>query len=372
MRLPPCNAGMRENEKAMLPFVISKELSKSFVDQMVDGIRDAIVGGHWRIGDRVPSLKAMSKLSKVSMKVPRTAYKRLENEGWLHAAPGIGYTVVTPNVSVWKGRVLLVLPLPGYYNRIMAKCIQDRLEAEGYLVTTFSPQTFNREIKSDALEALLLQKFDYIFSFLGFPEVRRLLKSSGVPYVIYSEVWQPGKAVGSDALIGDDGKGVDELISQCRARKVKDVLRVDFQNVRKGWDGLFRKAGVRVRYFSAFPIGMEPTLENIRQAAYETFRRYLSGRRPGFPDLFLFADDYVAEGALLAFAEAGLHAPDDFRFVSLVNEGLGVTYPRPVSRLVMNPVCAGDAAAAFILSALAGNSVEKSLPGLSFVPGETF
>lgn len=351
---------MKSNQAIRLPFKITRDVKSGFVQQMVEGIRAAIVGGQWRIGDSLPSLKVMAGLAHVSMKVPRTAYKRLEEEGWLQSTPSVGYTVVTPNVSVWKGRVLLVLPLPGYYNRIMAKCIQDRLEAEGYLVTTFSPQAFNREIKSDALEALLLQKFDYIFSFLGFPEVRRLLKSSGVPYVIYSEVWQPGKTVGSDALIGDDGKGVNELISQCRTRKVKDVLRVDFQNVRKGWDGLFRKAGVRVRYFSAFPIGMEPTLENIRQTAYETFRRYLSGRRPGFPDLFLFADDYVAEGALLAFAEAGLHAPDDFRFVSLVNEGLGVTYPRPVSRLVMNPVCAGDAAAAFILSALAGNSVEKA------------
>lgn len=363
---------MKNNQAIRLPFKITRDVKAGFVQQMVEGIRAAIVGGQWRIGDSLPSLKVMAGLAHVSMKVPRTAYKRLEEEGWLQSTPGVGYTVVTPNVSVWKGRVLLVLPLPGYYNRIMAKCIQDRLEAEGYLVTTFSPQTFNREIKSDALEALLLQKFDYIFSFLGFPEVRRLLKSSGVPYVIYSEVWQPVKAVRSDALIGDDRKGINELISHCRVRKIKNALRVDFQDVRKGWDGLFRAAGIRMRYFPTFPGGMEPTLENIRQAAYDTFRRYLSGRRSVFPDLFLFADDYVAEGALLAFAEAGLRAPDDFRFVSLANEGLGVTYSRTVSRLVMNPARTGDAAAAFILGALSGNCVGKSLPGLSFVPGETF
>lgn len=372
MRLPPCNAGMRENEKAMLPFVISKELSKSFVDQMVDGIRDAIVGGHWRIGDRVPSLKAMSKLSKVSMKVPRTAYKRLEDEGWLHAAPGVGYTVVTPNVSVWKGRVLLVLPLPGYFNRMMAKSIQDRLEAKGYLVTTFSPQTFDQVVNSDALEALLLQKFDYVFSFLEFPEVRKRLRESDVPYAIYSAIRDRDRAVPPDLLVGDDGEALNSLVSYCRERAIRSIHRVDFQNVRREWDGLFRAAGMSVRYVSVAAEVPVRSLEEIRQAAYDTFRRFLSNRRYRFPDLFLFTDDYVAAGALLAFSDFGLCAPRDFRFVSFANEGLGITYSRPVTRLVMNPICMGEAVAGHILGALTGVAGRTTLPGVEFVPGETF
>lgn len=362
---------MRDRE-IKLPFKVARDVKSGFAEQMVEGIRAAIIGGHWRIGDPVPSLKTMAELADVSIKVPRTAYKRLEREGWLHATPSVGYTVVTPNVSVWKGRVLLVLPLPGYFNRMMAKSIQDCLEAKGYLVTTFSPQSFDQVVNSDALEALLLQKFDYVFSFLGFPEVRKRLKESGVPYVIYSAVSDQGRAAASDLLVGDDGEALNSLVSYCRERAIRSVHRVDFQNVRREWDGLFRAAGMSVRYVSVAAEVPMRTLEEIRQAAYDTFRRFLSNRRCRFPDLFLFADDYVAAGALLAFSDFGLCAPRDFRFVSFANKGLGITYSRPVTRLVMNPIRTGEAAADHILGALAGGVGRTTLPGAEFMPGETF
>jgi len=355
-----------------LPFKISRDVNIGYVEQMVDGIRGAIVGGYWRIGDPMPSLKDMADQAMVSMKVSRTAYKRLQGEGWLHAQPSVGYTVVTPNVSVWRGRVLLVLPLPGYFNRFMAKSMQDRLEEKGYLVTTFSPQGYDLTINADAFDALLLQKFDYVFSFLEFPEVLKRLKESGVPYVAYTAVWDKGRTSRPGLLIGDDSEAITKLVSYCKDRGVKSVHRVDFQNVRRAWDGLFRAAGMRVRYVPVTSETPMRTLEEIRQAAYDTFRRLLSNKRQRFPDLFLFADDYVAAGALLAFADFGLQAPRDFRFVSFSNEGLGITYSKPVTRLVMNPVRTGKAAADYILAALAGADGRMTLPGLDFVRGETF
>ena len=360
------------DKKIKLPFKVVRDIKSGFAEQMVEGVRAAIIGGHWRIGDTLPSLKVMAELAGVSLKVPRTAYKRLEREGWLHATPSVGYTVVTPNVSVWKGRVLLVLPLPGYFNRMMAKSIQDRLESKGYLVTAFSPQTFDQVVNSDALEALLLQKFDYVFSFLEFPEVRKRLKESGVPYVIYSTVSDQGRAAPPDLLVGDDGGALNSLVSYCRERGTRSIHRVDFQNVRRKWDGLFRAAGMSVRYVPVAADAPVRSLEEIRQAAYDTFRRLLSNRRHRFPDLFLFTDDYVAAGALLAFSDSGLCAPRDFRFVSFANEGLGITYSRPVTRLAMNPIRTGEAAADHILGALAGAAGRPTLPGAEFVPGETF
>ena len=355
-----------------IPFEISRDVGRGLVDQMVDGIRSAIVGGYWRIGESLPSLKEMALRANVSMKVSRMAYARLREEGWLHVTPSVGYTAVTPNVSVWRGRVLLILPLPGYANRIMAKRIQDRLEARGYLVTTFSPQRFDLVLNEDALAALLLNRFDFVFSLLGFPEIRRRLKDAGSPFAVYSAAWRPVKDVGPNCLFDDDSAGIQGLLSYCKARAVKTIVRVDFQDVHKDWDRKFRSAGFDVRYFPTLPKGIEPTLENIRQEAYNAFRRCLSRKRVRHPDLYFFTDDYVAQGALFAFAEAGLEAPGDFRFVTLVNEGLGIAYAKPVTRITRDSLRAGDAAADYILDVLAGGVPETRIPGVSFVPGDTF
>ena len=57
-----------------LPFKLDRERrTSSLVEQVVDGFRQAIVGGAYRVGDRIPSLRNLAKELGVSLRVPREA-----------------------------------------------------------------------------------------------------------------------------------------------------------------------------------------------------------------------------------------------------------------------------------------------------------
>ena len=54
--------------------------------------------------------------------------------------------------------------------------------------------------------------------------------------------------------------------------------------------------------------------EGIERAAYNVF---MDMPRQDFPDVFLFWDDFVAQGALTAFLGRGLKIPGDVKVVAL-------------------------------------------------------
>ena len=56
------------------------------------------------------------------------------------------------------------------------------------------------------------------------------------------------------------------------------------------------------------------------------------------PDLFLFADDYLAQGALIALAVTGVRIPEDVAVVTHANKGLGPVWVKPLSRMEMDPL----------------------------------
>ena len=80
-------------------------------DQMADGLRQAIVTGRYKPGERLPTTLEWAKMLGVSIRVPEAAIARLVSEGLIVARRRIGCVVAERgNKPNWKGQVLVVVP----------------------------------------------------------------------------------------------------------------------------------------------------------------------------------------------------------------------------------------------------------------------
>ena len=76
-----------------IPFSIDRGDWRSLVEQLKDGLREAIVSGYYRPGDTLPSYRELAPLLDVSEIVTKAAIKQLAAEGLVSARPRIGTVV---------------------------------------------------------------------------------------------------------------------------------------------------------------------------------------------------------------------------------------------------------------------------------------
>lgn len=75
----------------------SSGLQKSFLyENIAASISDLIKKGTYRTGDRIPSIRQMSKQQQVSISTVQQAYRMLEDQGVIEAQPQSGYYVRIP------------------------------------------------------------------------------------------------------------------------------------------------------------------------------------------------------------------------------------------------------------------------------------
>lgn len=70
---------------------------------MADTVKDLIEGGTFREGDRLPSIRALSRQFNVSVNTAREAYWVLETEGLVESRPQSGYFVRRPTACLPSG-----------------------------------------------------------------------------------------------------------------------------------------------------------------------------------------------------------------------------------------------------------------------------
>ena len=100
-------------------------------------------------------------------------------------------------------------------------------------------------------------------------------------------------------------------------------------------------------------------------------RRIIARKR--LPGLFLFTDDFVAQGALTALAVAGVRIPDDVKVVAMANKGLGPVWEKPLSRFEMDAAAHADAVAHAVADYLKTGVYPPSLDlGSVYKHGATF
>lgn len=106
---------------------------------------------------------------------------------------------------------------------------------------------------------------------------------------------------------------------------------------------------------------------------HEYMCTYLKKSGGKLPDVFLFTDDHLAHGGLLALMERGIKVPEDVKVVTHANRGLGPFWVKPLTRLEMDPVAQGAVVAKAVLDYFRTRALPSDIVlGSDWKVGETF
>lgn len=363
----------REESDRSLPFSVDRDRAVPLVRQVVDGCRSAIATGAFPVGRCLPSLTEMADGLGVSLKVVRTAYGRLREEGWLLPRHGVGYQAKDCGVPVWKGSVLLVYDNNSYSMCACCNALQRRLELDGYLVECVKVGKLREHNTHDLarLKARLFKRYDFAFTFACCEDVADLLVSLKCPlFTLAEKVTQPSRL---KAVSLDGSNAYEKLAQTCRAIGVNWIEVVDLHAYPLPIVDFLRHQGFRVNFTpTPFCYREEEFFESIRFGARDMFLRRLAHDRRHLPDLFFFLDDYVFTGALQAFTAVGLRMPEDVRVVVLCNRGDVPCTMKELTRLSIDLDRLGSAVAECILAWMADHRAPLCAKDfIDFIPGET-
>ena len=357
-----------------LPFSLCRESRSGLVEQSVAGMKSAIASDFYKIGEKVPSLNDFARRYGVSLKVPRMAYARLVAEGWLKARRGVGFTAASPDVRVWKGRVLYVQFCIGYYQSALCACVQRRLSEAGYRSVSILLEDTSRQ-SLETLEVALEDRYEIVFADCPRPEYEKLLEKSGMPYVVthggISARRKPGP--GCKGVIVEDRSFLKDMIATIRKSGIRSMAFVDASPVHDGYAEIIRssKANVDVSIWRTPVISDGGRTDAFRCGAERFFSEGLS-RGMRLPELLVFNDDYIAEGALYAMVRTGVDIPRDVKIITLYNKGLGLTSPLDFTRMEVDPDLDARITVEFLVACMENRRVAR-VPRriIRFVTGST-
>jgi len=340
-------------------------------DCIYDHFVDAIVTGHIKSGEKLPTMQRIAEENGISFRVARSIVERLAREGYVRSCPHTSTVVRAKKHTVWRGRVLFVAfddDCASYFVSQVADALRRRLVGEGYLMT---PVVASRSAHGDVsqLKSALSQDIDFAVLMYGSRRLTRLLASSGIPYaVVYGQETSRPNAW---SIPFEMAEPLAAFVEHCRRSGVRSVAEVRLRGA--NWPSaavVLKDAGVRVEQTVIDPMLRYGRYEGIERAAME---RFLSLERESYPDLFLFWDDFVAQGALTALLTKGVRMPDDVRAVVQTNKGLGPVVPTSLTRFECDGASVGVRTAAFVLGVLAKGRLPV-VPRISptYVFGDSF
>ena len=340
-------------------------------DALCGFIKDEIAYGRLKAGEPIPTIQELAEASGLTFRVARGVVEQLAREGYVRSRPRVGTVVLPRNAAALHGRVLFVLPdvdACSYHVTMIADALRRRLGAAGY---AFSTVVFSHDgrIGLSFLKHELSRTPDVAIAIYSTPAVRKCLREAGVKTVfIYGD---PPKADEGRWIRFSADEAVSNFVRHCVRAKVKRVVQVRFEGnetpdacaalaakgIKSGWITVPRMDGLG-RY------------EGIERSAYNMFMNLPRG---GFPDVFLFWDDFVAQGALTAFLGRGLRIPGDVKVVSLSNRGLGPVYSEALTRFECDASETGEKISSYALSLLAkGRTPPPPVIAPHYIFGRTF
>ena len=357
-----------------LPFALDRNDGRSLVAQLVDGFREAILGGYYAPGDVLPSYRDLAPALGVSQIVTKAALKLLANEGLIVSRPRIGSVVRDCGEKRWLGNVVFVYPESdlSYFQTVFAEEVRSRLAAAGYLMTQVrvGPKSENGYDLS-LLDAALARSVDLAVVLYDRPQIFRRLASRKVPFVAVGQgASAPRGSVGFSRL--DYNLAVPDFAAECKALAAKCVVEFCWDSIMCDATPILRASGVPAAKTLVKPDMSRGQLFGVERAGRLAFERLIAQGKVSRDAVYFFADDYLARGALTALANAGMKTPEDVRIATWANAGLGPDYLCELSRMEMDPVRAGATIAKAVLSYLkTGTYPEGIVIGPKWIAGET-
>ena len=358
-----------------IPFQVSRNDSRTLVCQVTDGLRQLVLGGFYSPGDTLPPYDELSRSLGVSQIVTRAAVRTLSEEGLVVVRPRLGTVVRDCGEKQWRGHVVFVYDARniGYFQTSMAETLRRRLNEAGYLFTRASA-SFNHETgKSDfsLLDAALSKSVDLVLAMTSWRELPGRLKRADVPFAYIST--GGACAFGVETTRFNRTGALRDMAEACRADGIRKAVVMHCYRLTSLAEKAFTAAGIAVERKIFGTVGRDGDYSEIEQAGLFGFRRMIESGAIDKDTIYYFEDDYLARGALMAMALAGLHAPEDIRVATLANAGFLPAYDRNLTRVEIDPVEAGNAAADDALAFLkTGRYPDGNSVGYRFVQGSTF
>ena len=359
-----------------IPFSVNRNDMRPLFNQVVDGIREAIMSGFYAPGDKIPTSRELCPILGVSRIVTQAALEQLVSEGLVTSRPRVGTVVRDRGVKQWRGHVVIVYEKDDntYFKTMLASVMQDALSEEGYILSEASVlPNKDGSIDFSRLDAVLSRSVDLVMVWCHRPKIYAYLTKREIPYVAFGEKSaKPTAAVG--AIHFNYNMAMPDFAVACRAAGVKEVVQVYWHQLMCDIAPAMRMVGIRVRKIKAPVDESEGRLIGVKRAGRLAFEKMLrsndvhavAGR------CFFIADDYLADGALLALSYAGLKIPKDVRLATFANAGLGPDYCRPLSRMELDPFVAGRMVADAIVAYLKEGFFPANVTvGPKWIDGET-
>ncbi len=320
-------------------------------DALCEFIREEIAFGRIKAGETLPTIKDLARQTGLSFRLARGVVERLAREGFVRSRPRVGSVVLQRDTAILNGRVLFVVPdvdTSSYHVMQIAAVLRRRMAENGY---AFSTCVFSQNPRNTLpfLKQELLRPPDLAIVLYSMPHVRKCLRAQGVRSVyVYGD--KP-EGDGEPWLRFSAAEAIEKFVAHCVRAGVKKVTEVRFfGNETPEARIALAKEGISSRMMTIPRHDELGRYEGIERQAFSTF---CDIPKQDFPDVFLFWDDFVAQGALTAFLKRGIRLPEDVSVVSLSNKGLGPVYVEPITRFECDAAMTGEIVSSFSLSVLA-------------------
>ena len=363
-----------------MPFQVDHSLRVKIATQVTDGIRTAILTGFYKPGDILPTILEFTRGLHVSIRAPQAALRTLKREGLVSPRQRLGTVVVGPEPGVFHGRVVIVETdrSPVFYNSAVADHLARRLADAGYMVARVLAPIVERPGGDFARERFDVRQFDAALrqntDFAVLLSTRRHLADvavkHGVPFAAVGtrDIDAPG-CVGFAKI--DAGRALPGVLGRLREKGARSLVQLALRSDEMLDSAALRAVCEKVEEVVVRPEnGIEAVQEDFVRKAYEIFSaRY--GTKADLPDAFLFMDDYLARGALLALLAAGVRTGRDVLAMTVANKGITPLHPDPIDLLLRDPAHDADDMAEAILSYLAtGKAAGPIVLPTRFVAGK--
>lgn len=341
-----------------VPFTIDRSQWGSLIDQMTDGLRRAIHTGFYRPGDKLPSVRELVARFGVSNRVPVAAIKRLCEEGLIEAAPRNGCIVRHARMPHWKGHVMCIVASGDFSfgTAMKVERIREAVFRANYLFTQVTvPRRKTGQLDMGVLDYHLRQPVDMAVLFGAEKCIRARLVKANVPFV-HVEGMEGGLCI--SAYQYDLDEAFRAFASACRDCGVKRIVRVvKFAGQLNRLADVLSAAGVESEEWNLAPKRQgEGRLEILRDTSFRAFSARLSEGKEWLPDAFVFTDDYLATGAVVALLEAGVRVHDDVRIATQAYRGNRPIIPNVFGCFEYDPFRVGDMIAEDVVARLNGET----------------
>ena len=338
-----------------LPFRVDFDARKPLSQQAADGFRLAIKEGVYRDGESLPSLRELAALWNVSVKVPGRAYARLADEGYVVLRPGRGAVASRNGVRSWNGTVLFVSVgfQGGFFMPNFILSLRRGIEeANMRFYTAVVPTPPDGEGPDlGRFSDYMNHPYDVVILMTDNRRLRSIVRRDAPRSLIVGRELT-GKGSPDVVISLEDAERA--LVEDCRRAGVRRVRIMAYSRVCCKVERMLRASGVHVETVRVNPLPGGVCGEAVQRAAHDC---WVNGLPQGKnrPELVYFADDNLALGSLIAFAEQRIRVPDDVFVVTHGNRGSALPFACDLAKIEVDPFQLGRETARRALSCLKPN-----------------